>query len=178
MRVGLDVDEVLAQLHTPWLAWGNAEFGTDALYFTHWNHPFDLWGLPGFDFLTSRPYERGVVLPYARTVSTVNALRRRGHTIHFVTATPDNDPSSILALEKFNWLEEHGFGPWVGQYHVMGNKREAPVDVLVDDNPVHCREFGADRSILMRRDHNAHTPLPADLYATIHDVSDLLSHFG
>ena len=150
MRVGLDVDEVVAALHAVWLADYNAAHGTDYQHFTHW----DMASTPEwYALLVPEIYDR--VLPYPGAVEAVNQMRRLGHSIHYVTSSGKNNEH---AVDKLRWLRRYGFlqphEGWSNGHFIPGSdKTNAPVDVLIDDHIKNVESFNG-WSILFNRPHN------------------------
>ena len=159
LTVGLDVDEVLIQLHQPWLDWGNREFGTQYRYFTHWAAPETYWGSRAWDFLTPALYEGPSLQPYPHALLGVDTLRAQGHDIRYVTACSFNKP----------WLQRYGFLRGDDEYVPLRDKSQAPVDLLVDDGIHNVRDFQG-WSILVTRPHNMPEPW---LHQRISSVIDL-----
>jgi Uncharacterized protein conserved in bacteria len=152
MRVGLDVDELVAQLHQAWLDSHNRRHGST----------YTLQSLPNWDdysspsmyaLLVPSIYER--VLPYPGTKSAVESIRRQGHEVIFVTSCGN---STEMALAKEAWLRRWGYldeveGLMSGHIIATSDKRNASVDVLVDDNMDNVTSFRG-WSVLQNRIHN------------------------
>ena len=157
MRIGIDIDETIAQHHEVWLDRYNTAFG-DWLkphHITDWD--IDRFVKPAcskdrlFSFLTPDMYE--VVEPYPGAVLAVELLRQMGHTVMFVSSC---GPKNESAAAKTAWLFRHGF---LRTEHPVDSllgtqdKSKAPVDVLVDDHIGNLANFPGDR-ILINRPHN------------------------
>lgn len=152
--IGLDVDEVLAQLHKPWLEWGNQRFSGQLHEFYSWEAPEEAWGVKAYEFLRGYIYNSDLVKPYPCALATVNLLRELGFQLRFVTSCPNDTEGP-----KLNWLIRHGFLKATKEFVPGSDKANAPVDLLVDDYHVNCEKFGWERSVLMTRPHNrAHVP--------------------
>ena len=165
--IGLDVDEVLAQLHAPWIVWGNRKFGTSYTEFLAWEDPYAWWGKEeSLRFLTADIYDQDIVKPYPWALAAVDALRSRGHGIRFITSAAPGTESA-----KFNWLVRHGFAKDGDEYITMLNKTNAPCHLLVDDGWHNVSTFNG-WAILVTRSHNAN-----DLWfgKRINHVGDLLN---
>lgn len=156
LTIGIDVDEVLAQLHAPWIKWGNARFGTDYTEFTHWDAPTDWWGKEAYEFLTPEIYRedwstgvRAIVKPDPGGYAMVRTLRTLGYRIAFVSSCTPNS-----AHAKVSWLSYWRFMRPEDSFSEMSDKSQAPCDILVDDGVHNCLAFGKHRSIIVSRPHN------------------------
>jgi 5'(3')-deoxyribonucleotidase len=152
MRVGLDVDEVIAQLHYAWISAHNKRHGST----------YNLQSLPKWDdyssptmiaLLTPKLYND--VLPYPGTKAAVDTIRRMGHEVFFVS---NCGPNHEGAYAKEDWLRRWGYldepaGLQSGHLIPGKDKRSAPVDVLVDDYLNNVESFRG-WSVLQNRVHN------------------------
>lgn len=158
MRVGIDVDEVVAQLHHAWIGEINAMLGYSLTL-----ADFDTWEIQTkvepihadliFKLLTPEMYAR--ILPYPGSLEAVRKLRAHGHSIHWVTSSGPNNEN---ALAKQGWLRRFGYmiegESWESGHFVPGtDKSNAPVDVLVDDHLKNIETFRG-WGILHNRPHN------------------------
>ena len=152
LTIGIDVDQVLADLHGPWVKWGNAKFGTSHTEFTRWDDPTDWWGKAGLDFLRPEIYSSNTVSPINGAKDTVDILRDMGTKILFVTNCNRN-----LAIEasKKEWLYTHGFLRDDKEYVPRVDKSNVPADVLADDG-IHNVETFKGQGILIDASHNLH----------------------
>jgi 5'-nucleotidase len=148
--IGIDVDQVLANLHDPWVEWGNAKFGTSHKEFTHWDDPTDWWGKAGLGFLRPHIYSTDIVLPIPGALRAVNAVRDMGLDILFVTSC--NRDYEIEAAKK-TWLSRHGFLKSDSEFLPRVNKSNAPADVLVDDG-IHNVTTFKGQGVLVDGSHN------------------------
>jgi 5'(3')-deoxyribonucleotidase len=149
MIIGLDVDGVLADLHAPWISWGNQVFGTNHVHFLEWDDAGKWWGPGGYKFLTPEIYLDDTVKPIWATQAVVARLRELGHEIRFVTScTPGSEDA------KYGWLLRHGYAQHEREFLPMHDKSGAPVDILVDDGAHNVEAFGEDRGILVTAPYN------------------------
>jgi 5'(3')-deoxyribonucleotidase len=151
VRVGLDVDEVVAQLH---LAWSTAYNETHGTRHTGEFKTWDEASTPEwYALLVPSLYDK--VLPYPGTRPAVESIRMQGHEVFFVTSCGANNET---AFAKEKWLRAWGFlreneGLMSGHMIATQDKRHAPVDVLVDDHIKNVDSF-LGWSVLQTRSHN------------------------
>lgn len=164
MRIGIDVDDVVADLLTPWLRRFYAQYpdkvpmGPGDL--TKW----ELWEELGctkkeiFALLTPNIYTREVK-PIPGALEAVRAIRDLGHEVVFVTACKGHHNGKEMFKAKCDWLDENGFTGIVTQIYAVGpafhwqSKAEVPVDWLIDDYPGNLEDFPGVR-ILVTKPHN------------------------
>lgn len=178
MKIGLDVDDVIADLHPVWIDKINETYGT-----THspddivqWNFAADL-GLTNdqiYKCLVPELYKD--VQPCPGALDVVNELRRSGHEIVYITSCPDVNHW----LAKSDWLVRHGFllvgdkafpvGRWATYHTKRGVGKIHGVPLLVDDSIKNCQDW-AGMALLLTRGHNR-----AELYEgkRLKKLSDLL----
>lgn len=154
ITIGLDVDEVVADLHKPWLRWGNTRFGTNHREFTHWDAPQDWWGEGATDFIRPGIYLSDDVLPIVGAQLAVDLLREIGYTVCFVTSCRGDD---TLLRAKAAWLYRHGLLRGMELVESLDDKSLAPVDVLVDDGYHNVKNFH-QRAVLVTAPHNRDEP--------------------
>lgn len=167
MRIGIDVDEVVADLHGPWIEWGNRRFGTDYTHFPYWDAPTDWWGKAAYDFLTPHIYDPdGPVLPVKGAQSAIKAVMEDGHKVVFISTCF----SVAVARAKRLWCSRH-FG---GKHSFVSSDRKAEVqgiDLMVDDG-IHNLLGFRSRGILIARPHNSavswHTTLDSIVQLPLH----------
>jgi 5'(3')-deoxyribonucleotidase len=149
--IGLDVDETVSDLHTPWLEYGNGKFGTNFTAFTSWDCIEEWWGKAAFDFIHPCIYENDEVMPIRAAREAVDLLRALGHQIRFVTSCVNDTEEAKCA-----WLQRHGFTRQPSVEFLPGrDKSRAPVDVLVDDGFHNVSAFHG-KAVLVTAPHNAH----------------------
>lgn len=154
LRIGIDVDDVVADLLTAWLARYNLLYD-DALT----PEDLDRWELDQcvskacgkkiFGMLTPDIYRE--VKPIPGAFLACEQYRRLG-SVFFVSACLDLGHE----VAKFQWLVDHGFlAPDEGFRFiaVRDTKRDVLVDVLLDDKPEHVNEFPG-WALLLNRPHN------------------------
>jgi 5'-nucleotidase len=152
LRIGIDVDEVVADLHTAWLDRYNLLYDdavTPADILSWEIEKYVSCGKKIFNLLTPDIYRE--VKPIAGAFTACEQYRRLG-SVFFVTTCPDLGHETA----KFQWLVDHGFlAPDEGFRFIptKGTKADAPVDVLIDDKPENVNEFPG-WALLVNRPHN------------------------
>lgn len=161
MRVGIDVDDVVVDLLTPWLAHYNVEHGTgwtpDDLTQWHFEHDLGCTREEKHKHLVDELYHNAE--PHEGALEVINWIKAAGHEVVYISTcyTPSVWP------EKQAWLHNHGFlGPQtrcipVGPWAHYRTKREVGqalgIPVLVDDSVDNCRDW-AGTAYLLNRPHN------------------------
>ena len=135
MRLGIDLDGVVANFVGGWTALYSDEFGTavdpldvdhwDAIpHLTHFAHMGDFWRwasrLDGGSLFSH-------LEPYEGAVDALRALSRR-HTIVIVTTKPD-----WAVHDTFAWISRHRIP--TREVHITDDKWRVPCDVYLDDGP-------------------------------------------
>lgn len=141
--IAVDVDEVVADLVTPWLAVYNDDW-EDCLEkedITGWNiHEYvdQDCGVNFYEYLTPSLYSK--VLPVFGALEGIQKLRRLGHRVIFVTSYVEG-----VTDAKFQWLKRHGFFDDVidaKSFFISAyNKSDISADVLIDDNVDNVKVF-------------------------------------
>lgn len=134
-RILLDMDGVVADLTTPWLARYNRDYN-DSLTsedLKAWDvHQFvkSECGTKIYDYLNQRGAFADLV-PLPGAVDCVDLLLDAGHEVYFVTTPPTRSPWAVL--EKSQWVEE--FFPRVGAGNMVFTRHKHLVrgDFLIDD---------------------------------------------
>jgi len=142
MRILIDVDGTIADLHTEWLRRYNSEYDDvlTADQIKDWS--MDKFVKPEcgtkiYEYLYHPDlYEH--VLPIDGALSSVMWLKSRGHDVFFVT--------SGVQESKAKWLHNYGLttGYWMfaPELIVAHSKHVINGDVLIDDNMKNCDDFG------------------------------------
>jgi 5'(3')-deoxyribonucleotidase len=185
VRIGIDVDDVVADLMGAWLArynvTANTSFTVDDL--TQW----EIWQDLGcsehelFAMLTPDLYQS--VKPMPGALDAINELRAMGHTILYITSCGTKE----LYDAKWKWLVEHGFivgatptfTVAVGSWTTYRNKQQAcehyKVDLLVDDH-VDNVESVSCTAYLMSRPHNRRRITPRKRVKSLQEVVAMVRH--
>ena len=178
MRViGIDLDEVCAQLHRPWNAWINQHFNVHrdiTAGFTDWDEPTRLFGKEVYAFLTPSVYSMDIVKPVPWACAAVDKIREHGYEVKIVSSCLNDTYEA-----KVEWAHRWGFidSPW--DFIPMTDKSNAPVDMLVDDHIVNCQKFvdaaPGRVAVLINQPHNRHEKWPYLRADHLSDVAALLA---
>lgn len=135
MRLGIDLDGVVADFNSGWISRYNADFGADVQFdavvawdsipaLTHFRHMGDFWdwaqdhdGRSLFRHLDT----------YEGAVETLWRLDRK-HRIVIITTKP-----RWAVHDTFEWLAEHRIP--TREVHILRRKWDVPCDVYLDDAP-------------------------------------------
>lgn len=135
MRLGIDLDGVVADFNTGWIRRYNAEFGADIAFdavaswdgilpLTHFRHMGDFW-------TWAREHEGGSLFrhldPYPDALPVLERLARH-HEIVVLTTKP---PWAVH--DTFAWIADHRLP--TREVHVLEEKWQIPCDVYLDDAP-------------------------------------------
>ena len=136
MRLGIDLDGVVADFNSGWVARYNEDFGTelpvDAVKawdgipsFTHFRHMDEFWrwardhgGHSLFRHLET----------YPGAVESLRRLRRRRHEVVILTSKPN-----WAVPDTFAWIADHRIP--TREVHIRPDKWRVPCDVYLDDAP-------------------------------------------
>lgn len=154
MIIGIDVDGVLCDLHTPWLAAYNADYedtlrAEDCAQYDLAPLTKPACGRKIYDYLNKRDlYKDAPAIDGALEV--VLLLKASGHRVVYVTST-----GRTLHAQKRQWLEDHGFLDDRGHAPhddlvYMSDKGLFRADVLLEDNPKQLERFQGHRLLLNR----------------------------
>lgn len=137
MIFAIDVDGVVCDTHTSWLAMYNKDYGDNMKYsdITEWglhNLVKPECGKSIYKYLSlPHLYRHSYPIPYA--LEGVNFIRSQGHKVLFVT--------SGFFPAKAKWLSDNGFLELEGDYLFSpeiifcSDKSNIKADVIIDDNP-------------------------------------------
>jgi 5'(3')-deoxyribonucleotidase len=136
MRLGIDLDGVVANFTQGWMYFYNREFGTtltvedsqrwnDLVDLTHfdnmgefWNWSSDLDGRSVFWHLE----------PFPGAVEALRSLVDAGHQVVVVTTKPD-----FAVGDTYEWIERHRIP--AAEIHILEDKWLVACDVYLDDGP-------------------------------------------
>ena len=136
MRLGIDLDGVVADFNTGWINRYNSDFGADVAFdavrswdaiptLTHFRHMGEFWrwaqdhdGHSLFRHLET----------YPDAVETMWKLAKDGHAVVILTTKP---PWAIH--DTFAWLSQHRIP--TREVHILENKWDVDCDVYLEDAP-------------------------------------------
>jgi uncharacterized HAD superfamily protein len=136
MRLGIDLDGVVANFTRGWMCFYNREFGTelsvedskqweDVVHLTHfadigafWEWTSDLDGRSLFWHLD----------PFPGAIEALHSLARAGHQIVVLTAKPD-----FAVTDTHEWIERNDIP--ATEVHILENKWRVECSVYLDDGP-------------------------------------------
>lgn len=137
LRLGIDLDGVVADFNAGWVRLHNDEFGNDL-------HPemVQTWDglaeLGGFaDMVAFWKWAKGSELrpsifrhldPFPGAIETLGALAHAGHRIVIITAKP-----RWAVTDTFRWLADHDVP--TQEVHITEEKYTVDCDVYLDDSP-------------------------------------------
>lgn len=185
MRIGFDVDDVVADLLTAWLNSYNAQHKTKwtPQDLTQWKFQVDLGCTDKeiFDHLQPELYD--TVLPVPGALAVVNALRNLGHQIVYITTCHDEATWNA----KLRWLGAFGFyrrdardeawpvGPWAQHKSKAEVGKSRAVDWLVDDSVDNCEKWPGV-AYLMVQPHNKRSLTPIKRLKKLEDLMLEVKH--
>lgn len=166
MRIGIDIDEVIADTLTGIIAFYNGTYGTSLQRSDFSTYDFEeIWGLPE-DEMIGRWYEFfetdhfASVEPVAGALSALKVLKENGHELFIVTARPH-----IVSKKTEDWVDMHYPDLFSGIYFsnrhgLEGVRRkkselcaELNIAVLVEDDMHHANDCAASGIDVLLLDH-------------------------
>ncbi len=135
MRLGIDLDGVVADFNQGWVSRYNRDF--DAALSTNdiveWDAPTGLTHFGDMDqfWEWARTCGEGKsifrpLLPYPAAIEALTELDRAGHHIVILTTKPD-----FAVHDTYEWLAEHRMP--TTEVHILDDKTEVDCDLYVDD---------------------------------------------
>lgn len=137
LRLGIDLDGVVADFNAGWIALHNDEFGTDLHpeMVQTWDGLAELGGFADMGAFwrwargsDERPSIFRHLDPYPTALDTLHALAGDGHRIVVVTTKPD-----WAVTDTLRWLADHELP--TREVHITDDKHEVDCDVYLDDSP-------------------------------------------
>ena len=146
MRLGIDLDGVVADIISGWISRYNAEFGTDIPFdavqswdaipsLTHFRHMGEFWkwaqdhdGHSMFRHLE----------PYPGAIEALWWLARQGNHIVILTTKPH-----WAIHDTYEWIAEHRLP--TREVHILDRKWEVDCDIYLEDAPHNLEELVARR---------------------------------
>ena len=169
MRLGIDLDGVVADFNGGWTRLYNRQYGTnlDAHSVTRWNHIPDLTHFRHMgEFWRWAADLDGASLfrhldTFPGSVEALDALARN-HDIVIVTTKPD-----FAVADTYEWVAEKRLP--TNEIHITEDKREVDCDVFLDDGPhvLPGLVSGRPRSVVCRYVRPWNHPVPGAV--DVHD---------
>jgi 5'(3')-deoxyribonucleotidase len=136
LRLGIDLDGVVADFNAGWITRYNEEFGADVPVdaVRVWDGIHELTHFPDMRrfWLWARGHERGSVFRHLETyegaLETLFDLGRAGHQIVILTTKP-----GWAVHDTFAWIADQRIP--TREVHMLGDKWTVPCDVYLDDAP-------------------------------------------
>lgn len=146
LRLGIDLDGVVADFNRGWMTAYNDTFGADLApeMVTTWDSPLVLTHFPDMRAFWEWARDHGGhsvfrhLEPYPTAVETIHELDREGHHIVILTAKPD-----WAVHDTLRWLADHRIP--TREIHITEAKHEVDCDVYLDDAPEQVRRITAHR---------------------------------
>jgi len=135
LRLGIDLDGVVADFNSGWVERYNRDFGADlnVEQIVEWDAPTHLthFSSMGEFWKWARTCGEGRSLfrplrPYPDALESLRLLRRRGHKIVILTTKP-----GFAIHDTFAWLSEHEVP--TTEVHILDDKTTVACDVYLDD---------------------------------------------
>ena len=142
MRLGIDLDGVVADFNSGWINRYNSEFDSDVAFdavrawnaipsLTHFRHMGEFWKW-------ARDHDGHSLFrhlePYEDAVETLWDLTRRHHEIVILTTKPH-----WAIHDTFAWLSEHRIP--TREVHILDHKWSVDCDVYLEDAPHNLRKM-------------------------------------
>ncbi len=136
MRLGIDLDGVVADFNAGWMTQYNHENGTDLTpdMVTGWDGLTELTHFPDMGAFWTWARDHGGhsvfrhLEPYDGAIETLRALNRAGHDIVILTAKPD-----WAVHDTFEWLADHRIP--TREVHCLEDKWRIDCALYLDDSP-------------------------------------------
>ena len=143
LRLGIDLDGVVADFNRGWMRRYNEEHGTDLTVddVQTWDGLHTLTHFPEMDDFWEWCKDHGGgkslfrhLEPFDGAIETIRQLNREGHSIVIITAKPD-----WAIHDTFEWLADHRIP--TREVHIADRKYEVACDVYLDDSPYVLPEY-------------------------------------
>ena len=147
LRLGIDLDGVVADFNSGWVERYNRDFDADLSVdqIVEWDAPTHLTHFSGMGqfWEWARTCGEGRSLfrplrPYADALDSLRRLRRRGHKIVILTTKPD-----FAVHDTYAWLSEHEVP--TTEVHILDDKTTVECDIYLDDADHNLEAISASR---------------------------------
>lgn len=135
LRLGIDLDGVVADFNSGWIERFNRDFGADLhpSEVVHWDAPIHLTHFADIDEFWGWFRHAGdgrsifaELEPYADAVDTLHRLGQHGHHLVILTTKPD-----FAIAETYGWLARHNIAS--REVHLLDVKADVQCDIYLDD---------------------------------------------
>lgn len=138
LTIALDIDNVMAEITTPWLVWHNQHWHEHPMCVDDWTDwDIDQYTPAGkkiYKFLEDFTYDWVLPVIGARQ-GLVNLLDTDSRIVYVTTS-----PLSVMGV-KYKWLERWHFISSLDDYIECHDKSLVNADVLIDDNFHNVKQF-------------------------------------
>jgi 5'(3')-deoxyribonucleotidase len=143
MRLGIDLDGVVADFNAGWIRLHQQEFGSELHpeMVTTWDGLHELAGFADMNAFwrwargnADRPSIFRHLDVYPDALETLHELDRAGHKVVIVTTKP-----RWARVDTFRWLADHEIP--TAEVHMTRHKHEVDCDVYLDDSPHVLRDL-------------------------------------
>ena len=146
LRLGIDLDGVVADFNRGWTTAYNDAFGADLApeMVVSWDSPLELTHFLDMDAFWEWARDHGgksvfrYLEPYPDAIETLRDLNRDGHDLVVITAKPD-----WAVHDTLEWLADHRLP--LREVHFTHRKHEVPCSVYLDDAPNQVRALAKHR---------------------------------
>ncbi|MEX2421362.1 MAG: hypothetical protein WD670_06030 [Actinomycetota bacterium] len=147
LRLGIDLDGVVADFNAGWMRAYNDEFGAELTpdQVQMWDGLFSLTHFEDMDafWVWAQGHGGGSVFrhlePYPGAIDTLRELNREGHDIVILTAKPD-----WAVHDTLEWLADHRVP--TREIHFLHDKWRIDCDVYLDDSPYTVEGYAEHRT--------------------------------
>lgn len=165
--ISLDVDGVVADIHTPWLAYYNEKYNENLKF-----EDITDWDFSKFVKNADCLYEYLKLPNVYRTIpvieGSVDVLRElsKDFKLQFVTCTP-----TYAMIDRLYWLREHF--PFIDCIHFTEDKSSVVADILVEDKAEALEKFDGIR-VCVDAPYNRKLKVPHYRIKSIKELKDLV----
>jgi len=149
LRLGIDLDGVVADFSSGWMARYNQQFGTKLSHddVVEWDAPVSLTHFENMDefwgwFATAGHQGRSLFAeldPYEGALDALHRFHNAGHQIIILTTKPD-----FAVSDTYRWLSEQRIP--TREVHLIDAKAEVDCDVYLDDADHNLRALASRRN--------------------------------
>lgn len=147
LRLGIDLDGVVADFNRGWIRAYNDRFGTELVpeMVTSWDSPLELTHFADMAAFWAWARDHGgssvfrYLEPYPEAVEALRTLNRDGHDVVVLTAKPE-----WAVHDTLEWIADHRIP--TREIHFADDKHRIECDVYLDDAPDQVRTIASHRA--------------------------------